>query len=72
MLPDTEWSLVSLTPVSDVPGGHSRIDVRTTSKPSAVDQRTVPTCARRKLTDYAVLVSIWCGSRAPSSPIMPR
>src|SRR5450756_1012983 len=25
-------------------GGHSRIDVRTTSKPSAVDQWTVPTC----------------------------
>jgi hypothetical protein len=25
-------------------GSHSRIDVRTTSKPSAVDQWTVPTC----------------------------
>src|ERR1035438_4762527 len=31
-----------------------------------------PHAARRKLTDHAVLVSFCCGSRAPSSPIMPR
>src|SRR5664280_672547 len=31
-----------------------------------------PHAARRKLTDHAVLVSFLCGSRAPSSPIMPR
>src|SRR5665213_2383202 len=31
-------------PPQSAVGGHSRIDVRTTSKPSAVGQRTVPAC----------------------------